>query len=64
SIKVSRVFNGFSLASFEAGGNRPQPLGLKTSENREVFMLGVKTGGVARRASNEASVFYGFYHYP
>ena len=60
-IKVSRVFYGFSLAAFEAGGHRPQPQGLRTSKSRKALMLGVKTGGVARRASNEASGFCSFY---
>ena len=40
------VFNGFFLAAFEAGGNRPQPQGLRTSISRKALMLGVKTGGV------------------
>ena len=59
-IKVSRVFNGFYLAAFEAGGHRPQTLGLKTSISRKAFRLGIKTGGVARRASNEARCFSRF----
>ena len=46
SINVSRVFNGFFLASFEAGGHRPQPLGLRASVSREAHRLGVKTDGV------------------
>ena len=40
------VFNGFFLAAFEAGGNRPQPQGLRASVSREAHRLGVKTGGV------------------
>ena len=60
TIKVSRVFNGFFLAAFEAGGHRPQPQGLKTSISRKAFRLGIKTGGVARRASNEARCFSRF----
>ncbi|MFW5583672.1 MAG: hypothetical protein ACOCM7_00465 [Bacteroidales bacterium] len=40
------VFNGFFLAAFEAGGNRPQPKGLRASKSRKALMLGVKTGGV------------------
>ena len=40
------VFNGFFLAAFEAGGNRPQPQGLRTSISRKALILGVKTGGV------------------
>ena len=60
-IKVSRVFNGFSLAMFEAGGNRPQPQGLKASKSREAFRLGVKTGGVALGLQTEQDVFHGFY---
>ena len=59
-LKVSRVFNGFFLAAFEAGGHRPQPQGLRASESQKAFRLGVKTGGVALRASNEASGFYRF----
>ena len=46
SIKVSRVFYGFFLAAFEAGGNRPQPKGLRASKSRKALMLGVKPGGV------------------
>ncbi|MGN1242555.1 MAG: hypothetical protein ACI4T7_08770, partial [Alloprevotella sp.] len=46
SIKVSRVFNGFSLAAFEAGGHRPQPKGLRASVSREAHRLGIKPGGV------------------
>ena len=40
------TFFCFLLASFEAGGNRPQPQGLRTSVSREAHRLGVKTGGV------------------
>ena len=54
------TFSCFLLAAFEAGGHRPQPLGLRTSESREAFRLGVKPGGVAQGASNDASGFYGF----
>ena len=32
--QVSRVFNGFFLAAFEAGGNRPQPQGLRANVSR------------------------------
>ena len=45
-IKASRVFHGFYLAAFEAGGHRPQPQGLRESKSRKALMLGVKTGGV------------------
>ena len=45
-IKVSRVFHGFYLAAFEAGGHRPQPQGLRASVSREAHRLGIKTGGV------------------
>ena len=31
---------------FEAGGNRPQPQGLRASKSRKALMLGIKTGGV------------------
>ena len=34
------------LAAFEAGGNRPQPQGLRASKSRKVLMLGVKPDGV------------------
>ncbi|MFW5576475.1 MAG: hypothetical protein ACOCNN_06155, partial [Bacteroidales bacterium] len=40
------LFSVFLLASFEAGGHRPQPLGLRASESREAFRLGVKPCGV------------------
>ena len=46
---------------FEAGGNRPQPQGLKASKSREAFRLGVKTGGVALGLQTEQDVFHGFY---
>ena len=36
----------FFLALFEAGGHRPQPQGLRASESRKAFRLGVKTYGV------------------
>ena len=36
----------FLLAAFEAGGNRPQPQGLRASKSRKALMLGVKPGGV------------------
>ena len=63
TIKVSRVFNGFFLAAFEAGGNRPQPQGLRASASRyyiKARRLGIKPGGVANGASNEASGFSWF----
>ena len=63
TIKVSRVFNGFFLAAFEAGGNRPQPQGLRASASRyyiKARRLGIKPGGVAHGASNEASGFSRF----
>ena len=40
------TFFCFLLASFEAGGHRPQPKGLRASESRKAFKLDVKTGGV------------------
>ena len=60
TIKVSRVFNGFFLAAFEAGGNRPQPQGLRASKSREALMLGVKTGGVALGIQTKQAVFIFF----
>ena len=63
TIKVSRVFNGFFLAAFEAGGNRPQPQGLRASASRyyiKARRLGIKPGGAAHGASNEASGFSRF----
>ncbi|MDD6498972.1 MAG: hypothetical protein PUF44_02560, partial [Bacteroidales bacterium] len=44
--KQSSTFFCFLLAAFEAGGNRPQPQGLRASVSREAHRLGVKTGGV------------------
>ncbi|MGM9693006.1 MAG: hypothetical protein ACI3X6_07315, partial [Alloprevotella sp.] len=46
SKKQTSTFSCFLLAAFEAGGNRPQPQGLRASKSRKALMLGIKTGGV------------------
>ena len=64
TIKVSRVFNGFFLAAFEAGGHRPQPKGLRASESRKAFKLDVKTGGVPLGFKRSKRFFMVFIHPP
>ena len=54
------TFFCFLLASFEAGGHRPQPQVLRSSESREAFRLGVKTGGVALGLQTRQAVLYVF----
>ena len=54
------TFFCFLLASFEAGGHRPQPQVLRASESREAFRLGVKTGGVALGIQTKQAFFMVF----